>query len=560
MSQRGAARGAPRGPVLRDVVLLVLLVLAGLLALLWLVGRGADRNHETAADAQLAADVQVARATFQVDLGAAAGRAATLARTPRVEAALARGDRAALRAVASAHPHTLLVAASGLRAGSLAPLGVTRTAEVVAGRTTIGRVVVQAPLDAAFLARARAGIGNGTTRDLLVVTARGRVAAGPLATGLPLAVPSPRDVRIAGRSYRALGSPLLADRPELRVVALTPVGPGVLAAWRTPLAVLATVLALGALAALAVAALRARAPAHATPPAPLRAGPPRRRAEERRPAGLELLGEQLAAAKDREALLRAVLDAAIEATGAAGGRVAAPDEPTARAGESGSDVLRVGLAAREAEGAVLLLYPPPGGFGEDAPALAHWLGTLASAALHDVGAHRAAEDPGATDELTGLASRRQFTSMLQERFARAQRRDEPLSVVLGDLDAFPEVTARLGREGADAALRAFAAAIRRCVRTGDVAARIGGETFGLLLPRTDAAAAAEIAARLRAELRTERTLPVPVTASFGIASRPPARMAEELLLAARESLRRAKERGPDSVVAAGDGPRLTAGA
>jgi hypothetical protein len=168
---RGRAIKAPR------VAALALVVLAAALALLWLVGRTLDRSSTTASNSQLVADLQVARTTFESDVAVATRKAAVLAHMPSVEMALASGDTVALQALATAHPDTMLISAGGRRRGSLAPLGVRRVAEVVAGGRTIGRVVTDAPLDSTFLSRVRAHLPTGT-HDVLVVTDGGKVAAG----------------------------------------------------------------------------------------------------------------------------------------------------------------------------------------------------------------------------------------------------------------------------------------------------------------------------------------------------------------------------------------------
>jgi len=133
----------------REVVTLVAFVTA--LGLLWAVGRAVDRSHAAASDSQLAADLQVARATLAGDLAAASRQASALARLTSLEQALAQGDAQALEAVAAVHRGALLIAANGARGGSLAPLGVTRSADVVAGGRRIGTVVTEEPATLAAL-------------------------------------------------------------------------------------------------------------------------------------------------------------------------------------------------------------------------------------------------------------------------------------------------------------------------------------------------------------------------------------------------------------------------
>jgi diguanylate cyclase (GGDEF)-like protein len=528
-----------RGDTRTRTAVVVLLALAAALGILWLVGRSIDSNRTTASNSRLVADLQVARATLQTDVAVATRKAAALAHMPSVEDALARNDGTALKAIAATHPDVLLVSSGGASGGKLSPLGVRRILPVVSGGRTLGRIVTEAPLDESFIERAGASLPS---RDLLAVTQRGRVASGALPVGTALTAVSARGVHAQGRAYRALGSALVSDRSDLQVVALAPAGTGFLSAWRLPLAVLATLCAVGVLVLLSAGALhrqeRRRPVRHVTPdPAPQPAAQP--------PVPLAMLSEQLAAANDVDALLRVILDAAIKATGASGGRVARPGETESRA-----DAVRVPLQTNDPDGdSALILYPPPNGFSPEAAGVAHWLGTHAGTAIRDARFHRVVQEQETSDVLTGLANRRQLTTTLEREFARAERQALPLSVVLGDLDDFKAVNDRLGFRAGDEVLKAFAATLERCAREVDLAARIGGEQFAVVLPETDTDGATRFAERVRAEFAAAVGLPAKVTASYGVASYPRAGSPEELLTIADTCLRRAKQDGKDRVVA-----------
>src|SRR4029077_10997384 len=122
---------------------------------------------------------------------------------------------------------------------------VRETVDVVSAGRTVGRVTVAAPIDDAFLARVRAGAAIGA-RDLIVVTESGRVVAGPLPQGTLLPVETARDIGVRGHSYRAVGSTLVSARPALHVVGLSRKSAALVAGWRLPLAVLATLALIGA--------------------------------------------------------------------------------------------------------------------------------------------------------------------------------------------------------------------------------------------------------------------------------------------------------------------------
>jgi len=122
-----------------------------------------------------------------------------------------------------------------------------------------------------------------------------------------------------------------------------------------------------------------------------------------------------------------------------------------------------------------------------------------------------------TDRLTALANRRALEEDYRREAARAARTGEPLALVLIDLNRFKEINDLYGHAAGDAALAGVALNMRRVLRGTDVAARIGGDEFALLLPNTDRASATAVAERL-AELAARRhDDAVPVGLSFGVA-------------------------------------------
>jgi ammonium transporter, Amt family len=135
---------------------------------------------------------------------------------------------------------------------------------------------------------------------------------------------------------------------------------------------------------------------------------------------------------------------------------------------------------------------------------------------------------------------------------RARRLGGPLTVVLADLDDFKPINDRHGHHAGDAVLVGFADVIRDHVRDVDVAGRLGGEEFALLLPETDLDGARSGAERLRRSLE-ERDLALSdghverVTASFGVAQLEAGQSGDELLRAADAALYRAKAEGKNRV-------------
>ena len=156
-----------------------------------------------------------------------------------------------------------------------------------------------------------------------------------------------------------------------------------------------------------------------------------------------------------------------------------------------------------------------------------------------------------TDELTQLANRRRFTETLRLEVARSRRLGTPLSLVLGDLDHLKRVNDSYGHPAGDAAIRHAAEAFRRGRRETDLAARLGGEEFALLLPGTDLAGAVRAAERIRGELSGSSLEVVgQVTVSMGVATLPDdAGNEEELVRVADERLYAAKAAGRNRVAA-----------
>jgi diguanylate cyclase (GGDEF)-like protein len=170
---------------------------------------------------------------------------------------------------------------------------------------------------------------------------------------------------------------------------------------------------------------------------------------------------------------------------------------------------------------------------------------------------RALQGQASTDARTGLANSSAFDSALESALA-SRTTDEPIAVLMLDLDHFKDFNDRHGHPSGDEALRTFAEVLRSCMRDGDLAARYGGEEFTVMLPRVVPAAAVAIAERIRA--RTESTIMslAPgitdrITVSIGVAAAPlQALERSSLLRIADEALYQAKAAGRNRVVYVGE--------
>jgi len=128
-----------------------------------------------------------------------------------------------------------------------------------------------------------------------------------------------------------------------------------------------------------------------------------------------------------------------------------------------------------------------------------------------------------TDSLTGLHNRRFFMRRLNEETERVRRHGSSLSVLLFDLDHFKRVNDTHGHDAGDRILQAVASASNDVKRLTDVAARVGGEEFALLLPETGMDGALRMAKRLRQaveniRMQNQRDKGISVTASIGVAN------------------------------------------
>jgi diguanylate cyclase (GGDEF)-like protein len=154
--------------------------------------------------------------------------------------------------------------------------------------------------------------------------------------------------------------------------------------------------------------------------------------------------------------------------------------------------------------------PPPG-----APGSAAWLQGVIDALC----------DLSSRDALTGLANRRSFEAAVAREIDRVARSGEPALLLLLDIDHFKRVNDTYGHAVGDVVIKAVSEALLECVRPMDLAARIGGEEFAVILPNCPPAFGQTVAERLRARVEGKvisigPTQHVGVTVSVGGAYAP----------------------------------------
>lgn len=161
-----------------------------------------------------------------------------------------------------------------------------------------------------------------------------------------------------------------------------------------------------------------------------------------------------------------------------------------------------------------------------------------------------------TDSLTGIANRREFTSILTAEMARAKRYGVPMSLVMYDLDYFKRVNDTYGHDVGDYVLQAVTAQVKGNIRANDVVARWGGEEFMVLMPQSDLPSAVNAADKLRLAIAGYQFEKVgQLTVSFGVAAFEPQDDMNSLLKRVDDALYRAKEQGRNRVEAlSGEGP------
>ena len=141
----------------------------------------------------------------------------------------------------------------------------------------------------------------------------------------------------------------------------------------------------------------------------------------------------------------------------------------------------------------------------------------AAIAVHNARLVQRLETLASRDPLTGLLNHREFHETLEREMERARRRDGRFAILLLDVDRLKQLNDERGHIAGDAALRAVAGAITDCLRTADVAFRIGGDEFAVILADADASAVHTVGTRLR---QAVADLELGVGISYGAAAWP----------------------------------------
>ena len=178
------------------------------------------------------------------------------------------------------------------------------------------------------------------------------------------------------------------------------------------------------------------------------------------------------------------------------------------------------------------------------------LALRAGPAIQNARRFREARQLADLDALTSLHNRRYFHETLGREVARAQRYDRRLALILIDLDNFKSVNDRIGHLAGDTVLAEIAERIKEVVRSADIACRVGGDEFAVVLPESTLEDADQLYARLRGAIAARPAALVgPLSVSAGMAELRPEDDPPIFFQRADEALYRAKASGKGRVAA-----------
>jgi diguanylate cyclase (GGDEF)-like protein len=194
-----------------------------------------------------------------------------------------------------------------------------------------------------------------------------------------------------------------------------------------------------------------------------------------------------------------------------------------------------------------------GGLNSEQKALAGHLAETLAICVTNLRLRESLRNQSVRDPLTDLYNRRYLNEALKREFARVERTGSPVSIIVFDVDHFKRFNDSWGHDAGDAVLVRLARMLREIGRDSDLACRLGGEEFALVLPDCSLDQAMEVAEKIRIsaqelKIHLHGKLLEPVTVSLGVASCPEQSCETAALIKAADmALYRAKAQGRDRV-------------
>jgi HAMP domain-containing protein len=478
------------------VVYFLLLSLLPIAAAFWGFTSVAGQSETRRVDARLQAGLRAVLAAYQERVDGAQRDATNIARTPIFQRELEQRDLPALIHLLQNSSNVSVTAVDGFRVRRPPAFAATREVSVFTRDGLVGTVTVSVPFDATLVDQLRAHSGLGAADRLAILRGDTIVASSPTVRGsFDIGAGRTRTVSVGDERFRVLVAPAVADLPTVRFAVLSPQSlidaANANSRNRLLLGLLASLLLVSLVAyfegrsivrtlrALAHAAhgiargdLKERVPVRGRDEFALLGGAFNDMANQLEERVAELdderrrlrdaitrFGEALAATHDIGTLLRVIVEAAVESTGAAGARLVSEDGRVVETGDpdaAGSRLEFPLTAGRTTFGTLTLVGV---GFDEEQRMTASSLASHAAIALENARLHRIVERQALVDGLTGIANRRQCEDALTHEIARSERLGAPFTLVLADLDDFKAVNDVHGHAVGDDVRREFAAVL-----------------------------------------------------------------------------------------------------
>ena len=226
--------------------------------------------------------------------------------------------------------------------------------------------------------------------------------------------------------------------------------------------------------------------------------------------------------------------------------------------DAGKMIIMPLKAGGEAIGAIALLAEDELQLGKDQVQILHSAMQHLALALRNAMLFREVKQHADYDGLTHIHNRRHFETTLRNELERHSRYQQPLTLMMLDIDHFKAVNDTYGHQAGDSVLREVATIVRKTIRNTDYVARYGGEEFAVILPHTTEEQGYALAERLREQIAARpfihQNMRLRATISIGLTSLPlnTLKKTDTLVQEADEALYYAKSNGRNVVCTAND--------